>query len=526
MDLDSLNVRAFWEDAVAEVPEHPFLIWEDQPISYLEFDDRANRAATVWSEAGVGKGDPVVFMVGNSPGFLAAWFGLIKIGAVISAINTGFKHDEVAYQLRHSDPVAVLVDAAHADVAGPIAEGMNRRVFHLGPHPVYQDFLAAATAITPDVPDVDLNGADLLSLIYTSGTTGPAKGVMQTHRNFVLTGHGYPYWLDIRHGDRLYVCMPYFHINSQAYSTMGAIGARATIVLSPKFSASRFWPEVRRHRVTHFNFVGAMTAILSRREPDPEDGDNVVRIAYGGTKLPRGMQSDVEQRFGLKVISGFGMSETTFGMVEDIAGERRPGSIGKPRQHPDPTVPRNEARLIDDDGNDVPEGEIGELLLRNPAMASGYFRDAKKSAETFRDGWLHTGDLLRRDEDGFYFFVDRKKDIIRRRGENISSGEVERTLAAHPDVAHAAVVAVPSELLDDEVLACLIPRPNRTIDPETLLEWAAERLALFKVPRYVRIVSEFPRTGSHKVRKEQLRADWRDSDLYDRERAAQAAGER
>ena len=300
---------------------------------------------------------------------------------------------------------------------------------------------------------------------------------------------------------------------------MGAIGARSTIVLARRFSASRFWDEVRRHRVTHFNFIGAMTVILSRAEATEEDAANDVRLAYGGTKLPYELQMDVERRFGLRIISGFGMSETTFGMIEDVHGYRRPGSIGKPRQHPDPEVPRNEARLVDDADNDVAPDEVGELLLRNPTMALGYFRDPERTAETFRDGWIHTGDLLRRDADGFYFFVDRKKDVIRRRGENISSVEVERVLVDHPAVQLAAIVGVPSELTDDEVLAYVVPVPGATIDPVELLEWAGGRLARFKVPRYVRIVDDLPRTGSHKVRKEALRADWRAPDLFDREAA-------
>jgi len=269
--------------------------------------------------------------------------------------------------------------------------------------------------------------------------------------------------------------------------------------------------------VTHFNFIGAMQVILSRAEVTPEDADNQVRVAYGGTKLPYDLQMAVEERFGLRIISGFGMSETTFGMIEDVHGYRRPGSIGKPRQHPDPRVQRNEARLVDDAGRDVGPDEVGELLLRNPTMALGYFRDPERTNEAFRDGWLHTGDLLRRDSDGFHFFVDRKKDVIRRRGENISSVEVERVLVEHPDVRLAAIVGVPSELTDDEVLAYVVPAEGRTVDPVALLAFAAERLAKFKIPRYVRVVDDLPRTGSHKVRKELLREDWRQPDLYDRE---------
>ncbi len=518
MDLERLNVRDFLEDAVRDVPDEPFLVWEDAPTTWREFNDRVDRAANAWHRLGVRKGDRVVFMVDNSPDFLVAWLGLAKIGGILSAVNTGFTAEEVTAQVEHSDPSLALVSSAHGEVFGAVADRLpGITVLHLGPHERFADFRAAIDEAEPVAPPTPLSGSDVISLIYTSGTTGRSKAVMQTHRTFVLTGQAYPSWLDIRKGDRLYVCLPYFHINSQAYSTMGAIGARASIVLVPRFSASRFWPDVRRHGVTHFNFIGAMTVILSRREASDEDADNRVRVAYGGTKLPYELQMDVERRFGLRIISGFGMSETTFGFVEDVRGERRPGSIGKPRQHPDPGVPRNEARLVDDAGNDVPPGTVGELLLRNPALANGYFRDPERTAEAFRDGWLHTGDLLRRDEDGFHFFVDRKKDVIRRRGENISSVEVERVLVDHPAVQYAAVVGVPSELTDEEVLAWVVPAAGATVDPAEVLAWAGQRLARFKIPRYLRVTGELPRTGSHKVRKEALREGWQGPGLYDRE---------
>lgn len=526
MDLDRLNVPDFLAAAVAEIPDQPFLIWQDQPTTYREFGEQVERAAAAWHALGVRRGDRVVFMVDNSPDFLVAWLGLATVGGILSAVNTGFTVDEVAYQVQHSDPRFVLVSSAHGDVMGAVAERIpSLEVLHLGPHERLADFLALRASVDGTAPRVDLTGDDVITLIYTSGTTGRPKAVMQTHRTFVLTGQAYPVWLDIRPGDRQYVCLPYFHINSQAYSTMGAIGARSTIVLVPRFSARRFWPDVRRHGVTHFNFIGAMTVILARRDAADDDLDNRVRVAYGGTKLPHELQMDVERRFGLRIISGFGMSETTFGMIEDVHGYRRPGSIGKPRQHPDPSVPRNEARLVDEHGRDVPTGEVGELLLRNPTMALGYFREPDRTAAAFRDGWLHTGDLLRRDDEGFYFFVDRKKDVIRRRGENISSVEVERILADHPAVQLAAVVGVPSELTDEEVLAYVVPRADASVDAAELLSWAATRLAAFKVPRYVRVVDDLPRTASHKVRKEVLREGWQDGEgLYDRERAAPTRG--
>jgi carnitine-CoA ligase len=222
--------------------------------------------------------------------------------------------------------------------------------------------------------------------------------------------------------------------------------------------------------------------------------------------LPPDVRAQIEERFGLACISGFGMSETTFGLLEPPFGERRPGTMGLPRHHPDPTVPRTEARIVDAAGKDVPRGQAGELVLRNPALMTGYFKDPDRTAEALRDGWLFTGDSARQDEDGWFYFVDRKKDIVRRRGENVSSLEVENVLAEHPDVREVAVIGVPSELTDEELAALVVPQPGAEIDAAALVAWCAERLAPFKVPRYVEVVTGLPKTPTSKVEKHRIRS--------------------
>ena len=210
----------------------------------------------------------------------------------------------------------------------------------------------------------------------------------------------------------------------------------------------------------------------------------------------------------MHIVSGFGMSETTFGLFEDPSGERRPGSMGKPRHHPDPTVPRTEARIIDEDGRDVGPGTVGELLLRNAAMMRGYFNDPIRTQEALRDGWLHTGDMASQDEDGFFYFSDRKKDIVRRRGENVSSLEVELILNDHPLVLECAIVGVPSDLTDEELLAVVVLMPSQKPDAAALVRWCAERLAPFKVPRYVQFVDALPKSTSQKIEKHRIREGW------------------
>ncbi len=505
---DTPDIRRFLEEAVARNPDQAFLIWEDTVQTYREFDDRVNAAANVWHTLGVRKGDRVAFMVDNKPEFLHAWLGLAKLGAVLVAVNTGFKLAEARYLVADSAARFALVDPGFVELFTALQQEVPtlEQTLSIGAASGLQDFCELAEKSPGTPPAADVHPDDVVSLIYTSGTTGSPKGVMQTHRNFVRTGQAYPVWMRMERGDRIYACLPLFHINSQAYSTMGAIGAEGAMVLAPRFSARRFWPDIRRHRVTVFNFIGAMTVILSKSETTPEDLDNDVRVAYGVPALPHDVRTGIEQRFGLSCISGFGMSETTFGLLEPFDDERRPGSMGVPRHHPDPAVPRTEARIVDPDGNEVPRGQTGELLLRNGAMMLGYFNDPERTAQALRDGWLYTGDSAWQDEDGFFYFVDRKKDIVRRRGENVSSLEVENVINAHPSVLESAIVGVPSDLTDEELLAFVVAQPGAEVDAADVVAWCTERLASFKVPRYVETVRALPKTPTSKIEKHLLRS--------------------
>ncbi|MFC4242175.1 AMP-binding protein [Gryllotalpicola reticulitermitis] len=524
IDLARLNVRDFFGGAIAETPGSSFLVFtgDDREWSYRDAGAEITRAAAAWHSLGVGKGDRVAFMLDNSPQFVWAWLGLASIGGVLVAINTGFKTSEAEYLVRDSGARFVLAGDEHVEVLRGVQAALPE-VAVLHGDAGTESFTALMEAELDPAPHVELSGDDVISLIYTSGTTGNPKGVMQTHRNFVLTGQAYVDWMHMERGDRIYACLPLFHINSQAYSTMAAIAARGAMVLSPRFSASRFWSEVRRHRVTVFNFIGAMALILTKSEPSADDADNAVRIAYGVPTLATEVVDAIEHRFGLRCISGFGMSETTFGLLEPLDQPRRPGSMGIERHHPDPMVPRTQAKIVDGDGVEVPRGTAGELLLKNAAMMLGYFGRPAKTAETLIDGWLHTGDSAYQDEDGFFFFVDRMKDIVRRRGENISSLEVERTVARHPHIAEAAVIGVPAELSDEELLVFVVPRdPGEPVTADEVFVWAAEHLADFKVPLYVRLIGELPKTATAKVQKEKLRA----IDADDRSGRIERAGAR
>lgn len=518
MNLDSLTVRSFLEDAVERNMSSPYLIWGEDTETYEQFNAKVDSAAAFWHEIGVRKGDCVSFMADNSPEFLHAWLGLAKIGAVLVAINTGFKYAEAKYLVDHSKSRFALIDSAHAELFGRIQEAtpLLHKTLAIGETEGYENFFAGAQQLKGTAPSVDLRGDDLISLIYTSGTTGKPKGVMQPHRNYVMTGQAYPAWMKMERGDRIYACLPLFHINSQAYSTMGAIGAEGAMVLAPRFSASKFWPDVRKHDVTVFNFIGAMTVILSKSEPGPDDRNHRVRVAYGVPALPHDVRMQVEERFGLACVSGFGMSETTFGLLEPINEPRHADSMGIPRSHPDPSVAPAEAKIVDGEGEEVPRGEVGELVLRNPAMMLGYFREPEKTAEALVNDWLHTGDSAWQAEDDYFYFVDRKKDIVRRRGENVSSLEVEMVVNTHPDVQESAVIGVPSELTDEELCVFVVARSGVSVNPANIIAWCADNLAAFKVPRFVELVDALPKTPTAKIEKHRLRSgDYNTGERFD-----------
>lgn len=504
-DLTRLNVRDFLETAAREMPDEPLLIHSQDRLTYRELDRAVDRAAAAWHSLGVRKGDRVAFMVENRPEFLVAWLGLAKIGAILVAINTRWQADEVRYLLSLTEPRLALVSERHLPVIRSAMDGSTvQEVLTLGTARDLRDFSALMDGCEPEAPPVELASEDVISFISTSGTTGRPKAVMQTHGNFVLTGEGYASWLQLQRGERLYLCLPLFHINSQAYTVMGAIAARGAVVLVERFSASRFWPDMVEYGVNVFNYIGSMLAVLMKREVTPEERQHSVRLTYGGPALSNQERRQVEERFGLTVISGIGMSETTYGLIEPLHEERRSGSLGKPRQHPDPRIV-NEARVVDDAGNDVPVGDVGELIFRNPVTMKGYYRDPEGTAKTIRDGWLYTGDLVRQDSDGYFYFVDRKKDIIRVRGENVASAEVERVLSAHPAVQDAAVVGVPSELTEEDIAAFVVPAPQTSPTPEELIAWCGERLAPFKTPRYVWSVESLPKTETLRTEKHKLR---------------------
>ena len=522
-----------WESTIGRVlegvavadPGKTFVEIGGAAYSYGDFRDGVLRTAAMFRELGVGRGDRVCLFMPNCIEYLYCWFGLSELGAISVPINTAYRRDETAYILNDAGAVALVADSSLADVAGAAADlapGIRHRIVRGDDAPAgWASFRDAFAAAAPGVAPPEVTPDDVSMLVYTSGTTGNPKGVMVTHRMYVAAGQGFAHWTQATPGDRFFTCLPFYHANIQYYSTMGALAAGATLVVVDRFSASRFWGQVREARATVVNFIGMMMPVLAKNPPSPEDADNTVRLFYGSPSFSPEFLAEFQARFVTDIIVGFGMTETCYGTIEGIGEERRAGSSGRPRQHPDPRF-GNTVRIADaETGLPVGANVVGEITIKNPAVMPGYWRNDGQNRETLRDGWLYTGDLGRLDDDGFLYFVDRKKDIIRRRGENISSQEVENVIKSNPSVLDCAVLAVPSELGEDEVKAYITPRPGAEVDPEEVARWCAENLAYFKVPRYWEVRPELPRTPSLRVRKDVLRQEREDliAGCYDREAA-------
>ena len=301
--------------------------------------------------------------------------------------------------------------------------------------------------------------------------------------------------------------LPMFHINALFYTVAGTFAAGASVVIVPKFSASQFWKTAAESGATQVNIIAAVGNILARRPRAEFDPAHRLRAVYGAPITPD-LERTFREEFNVPMlIEGYGMTEIPGACNNPFDGEKRPLSMGKAAVHPDPKVKFAELRVVDDDGRDVPDGSEGELWVRTPILMQGYYKDPEQTAAAMHEGWFATGDLVRRDADGYYYFVARKKDIIRRRGENISGAEIDRVAADHPAVVQCAAIPVPSELGEDEILLAVVPKPGSEVGAQEIADWCAQRLAPIKVPRYVAFVDSLPQTATHRVAKFKLRGD-------------------
>ncbi|HXF66752.1 MAG TPA: AMP-binding protein [Burkholderiales bacterium] len=493
---------------MARDPERPFLLFEGRTWSWREFDEAAARTACALAERGLGRGDRVAVMARNHEGHLLLLFAAARLGAILVPVNPEFGVEEARYVLHHAEVCGVAASQAALGTARSACEGLARPPWFVlldgngGEAPLLREWIERAPPCAP--PRAGRPG-DTCLIVYTSGTTGFPKGVMHSQANFVTCGEAFVQRMYLQPDERLLIVLPLFHVNALFYSVAGTLAAGCSMAVVPRFSASTFWATAVQTGATEVNIIEAIGTILKNRPRSEFRPDHRIRKVYG---VRESAAQVFREEFGIPhLIGGFGMTEIPGVTCNPFEGPQKPGSMGPVGRHPDPARPWAECKVVDENGDEVGTGEVGELWVKHPIVMQGYWRDPEQTRAAFRDGWFLTGDLVRRDADGYYYFVARKKDIIRRRGENISGAELDRVIGAHPAVHEAAAIPVPSELGEDEILAVVVPKPGCPLAAEEIARWCRERLAPAKVPRYVLLVDELPHTPTHKVAKHVLRAD-------------------
>ncbi len=480
--------------------DRPLLRWGEAAWSYSELRDDTARAAGAIAACGIAAGDRVVVVSENRPEVLRLWLACSWLGAVLVPVNTALRGEGLRHVLANARPKAVALEAA-----------LRERVAEAGADTTWVLDEGGLPGPGDAVPPHPVGPGDTCAVLYTSGTTGPAKGVLCPHAQWYWWGVHTGEVLRIGRDDVLYTNLPLFHTNA-LNAFCQAVVAGATYALGPRFSASAFWQRLAESGATVTYLLGAMVSILVRRPGSEHDRVHLVRVALAPA-TPAELHAPFLERFGVRLIDAWGSTETNI-VISNTLVDTRPGTLGR-------VLDGFEARVADEHDAALPDGQPGELLLRHRepwAFASGYDGLPDTTAAAWRNLWFHTGDRVVREPDGTFRFVDRLKDAIRRRGENISSYEVEQALLAHPDVAAAAVVPVPSELGEDEVLACVVARDGAEFDPAELLRFCEPRLPYFAVPRYVDVLPELPLTESGKIEKHRLRERGVTASTWDRER--------
>jgi crotonobetaine/carnitine-CoA ligase len=504
-------------------PERPFILHGDQALSYAETERLSTQLAHGLRRWGVVKGSRVASILDNSPRYVLTLFAVAKLGALNVPINTAARADLLRYYLKDADCTHIVIQdtylpvlrEAYADVQAPIAllrSGAEEGAAAFS-GPLWEDLLADGEPFPEKSLQVELDAWDPWLILYTSGTTGPSKGSVCPNAHSLSIGRTQANRMALEPADRLYTCLPLFHGNALNYSTLTALWARAAIALEARFSARRFWPDIQRYQATQFNAMMIVTSILEKLPVTPEEQENPVRIA--AIVPPPSNRRQLEERWGLQIISQYALSEACPVAVL-AAGEAydKPRTSGRVSQE-------LELRIVDEHDREMPPGAPGEIVIRprHPwSIFAGYYGNSESTLAAFRNLWFHTGDRAYLDADGYLFFVDRVKDAIRRRGENISAFEIEMVLKGHEGVLEAAAVPVPSDLGEDEV-AVFIVKANSDLTERDVIEYAVRNMAYFMVPRYVKFVEELPKTPSQKVSKQTLRDQAKAAyrEMWDRE---------
>jgi len=507
-------------DACQRDPDRPLLIFEDGlTVTRRDLAARVESFAAALAER-IGPGDMVAIILDNRAEFMIAWLAVVALRATLVSVNPDVKEHDARHVLRDSAAVLVIISPKHRELIEAVR----------GDCPELRDVIVTGDNEPDGLPsggtsfslaDAGCERGDITNVYYTSGTTGPPKGCMVGHEWWLRTVD-----VDLRlhpkgPDDRMLCCLQFYYADP-GWQVLAALRCGGAVVVMRRFSVSRFWNVVRSTGVTEILGIASIPALLLKAEPSPADRDHKVKRALQ-VAVAANLHREMTDRWGFPWVDGYGITEGNFvtrvplHLAEELVGS---GSIGI-------AVPETTIRLVGDDGADVPPGATGEFWISGPGLMRGYLNRPEATAEVLSGGWFHTGDLGRQDERGLYYFVGRKKDIIRRSGENLAAAEVEEVLRAHPKVLEVAVIGVADDLRGEEVKAFILPVEGQsadTVPPEELTDWCAARLAKYKVPRYIEYrTTDFPRTPSLRVQKTLLREPARGDEqgpVWDRENPA------
>lgn len=494
----------------------PFVTFEDtggsvRTLTYGDACMRASRIANMLQRMGVSRGDRINLHLTNCLEFLDCLFGAALIGAIVVPTNPLSTSDELAFMLEHSKCGISITQPDVVETVLAVRGSADHRQVLLArtSDPVLgttllQDAIAEGT---DEFVGTRAEGTDIVSIMYTSGTTSRPKGVLVSNAAYLHAGHVVAEHLRLQPSDRQLVVLPLFHGNAQFYSLMSALVTGCSVALMSRFSASKWAEQAARYECTVASLFAAPIRMILAQPARPVDGINVLQTVLFAQNISENQLAEFEGRFGCQLLQLYGMTETVSPPVMNpMFGERRNIGIGRP-------LLWARIRVVDDDGQDVPAGATGELIVGGEpgdTLMSGYLDDPDATSRALRDGWLSTGDNVRVDVDGYLYFVDRGKDMIKRAGENVATGEIERVVNEHPAVFDSAAIGIPDPLRDESIKVFVVLRERAAATSDEIIEWCKSRLSKFKVPEYIQFVGELPRTSVGKVQKNVLR-EWHEA---------------